>query len=66
MPNTGPDFTTVHVAVGVVVNRDKQVLIARRHEDQHQGGLWEFPGGKVREDESVLEALKRELQAGTR
>ena len=67
MPNTEPDLSvtrdnTVHVAVGVVVNRDKRVLVARRHESQHQGGLWEFPGGKVAPGETVLQALARELQ----
>lgn len=63
MPSTEPDLSssTVHVAVGVVVNRDKQILVARRHDDQHQGGLWEFPGGKVQSDETVQQALKREL-----
>jgi len=63
MPNTGPDagMTIVHVAVGVIVNRQRQVLIAKRLENQHQGGLWEFPGGKVRQGESVQDALKREL-----
>lgn len=62
MPNTGPDsVAAVHVAVGVIVNRDKQVLVARRHVDQHQGGLWEFPGGKVAPGESAQQALKREL-----
>lgn len=58
---TGPP-ATVHVAVGVVVNRERQILVARRHENQHQGGLWEFPGGKVGAGESVQEALKRELR----
>ena len=53
--------TTVHVAVGVVVNRDRQVLIAHRHKSQNQGGLWEFPGGKVGAGEKVQKALKREL-----
>lgn len=63
MPSTGPEAQAlVHVAVGVVVNRDRQVLIARRHDNQHQGGLWEFPGGKVRPGETVQAALKRELQ----
>lgn len=51
----------VHVAVGVVVNPDRKVLIARRHQRQHQGGLWEFPGGKVGAGESVQDALRREL-----
>lgn len=66
MPNTGPDNPpspeTVHVAVGVVVNRDREILIARRHASQHQGGLWEFPGGKVSPGENVRQALARELQ----
>ena len=51
----------VHVAVAVIKNRHGQILIAKRSENSHQGGLWEFPGGKVENDETVLEALKREL-----
>lgn len=39
----------------------KRVLIARRHDQAHQGGLWEFPGGKVEAGESTPEALAREL-----
>ncbi|MEC9222848.1 MAG: NUDIX domain-containing protein, partial [Pseudomonadota bacterium] len=48
----------VHVAVGVVVNNDRQVLVSLRHPDSHQGGLWEFPGGKLKLGESVLQGLK--------
>ena len=51
----------VHVAVGVVVVNEQDVLIARRPDDKHQGGLWEFPGGKVEEGEDVVAALTREL-----
>ncbi|GHD26024.1 8-oxo-dGTP diphosphatase MutT [Parahalioglobus pacificus] len=51
----------VHVAVGVIVNEQGQVLLTRRHNDAHQGGLWEFPGGKVEAGESVVDALAREL-----
>lgn len=51
----------VHVAVGVIKNQDGQILIAKRAADAHQGGLWEFPGGKVELGESVLDALKREF-----
>lgn len=52
----------VHVAVGVIYNADGKVLIAKRSELAHQGGLWEFPGGKVDAGESVAQALVRELR----
>ncbi|MBD9482371.1 Nudix family hydrolase [Pseudomonas sp. PDM14] len=52
----------VHVAAAVIRGADDQVLIAKRADDQHQGGLWEFPGGKVEEGEAVQAALARELE----
>ena len=52
----------MHVAVGVIRNESGQILIARRHAHLHQGGLWEFPGGKVEPGESVQQALRRELR----
>ena len=52
----------IHVVAGVIYHPSKQqVLIAMRPEHLHQGGLWEFPGGKVAENESPEQALKREL-----
>jgi len=51
----------IHVAVGVLTNASGRVLIARRGADLHQGGLWEFPGGKVEPGEDVRQALTREL-----
>ena len=51
----------VHVAVGVI-KREQQVFLTKRAQDVHQGGKWEFPGGKVEPGESVFEALHRELQ----
>lgn len=51
----------VHVAVGVIVNSNGNILIAKRPDNSHQGGLWEFPGGKVEPGESLFAALKREL-----
>lgn len=52
----------IHVAAAVIRGTDGRVLIARRADSQHQGGLWEFPGGKVEEGEAVQAALARELQ----
>ncbi len=52
----------VHVAVGVLIDEAGRVLITRRADDAHQGGLWEFPGGKVEAFETVQDALARELQ----
>ncbi|WP_455217074.1 NUDIX domain-containing protein, partial [Kaarinaea lacus] len=51
----------VHVAAAAIFDEQGQVLIARRPDHVHQGGLWEFPGGKVENDEVVFDALKREL-----
>ena len=48
------------VAAGILWN-GRQVLIARREERDHQGGRWEFPGGKRHAGESVEECLKREM-----
>jgi len=52
----------VLVAVGVVLDPRRRVLITRRAADSHQGGLWEFPGGKVEQGESLPLALARELR----
>lgn len=51
----------VHVAVGVIL-ANGQVFLTKRALDVHQGGKWEFPGGKVEKNETIGEALHRELQ----
>jgi 8-oxo-dGTP diphosphatase len=52
----------LQVAVGVIKNAEGQVLISLRDESLHQGGLWEFPGGKIESGESPEQALTRELK----
>ncbi len=59
MPSTAPDW--LHVAAGVIVGPDGRILIAERATHRHQGGLWEFPGGKVEAGETAQSALAREL-----
>lgn len=52
----------IHVAAAAIFNPQGQVLLALRSKKQHQGGLWEFPGGKVEAGELVRDALARELE----
>src|SRR5690554_4128907 len=54
----------IHVAVAVII-RDGRVLVARRPGHAHQGGLLEFPGGKVEAGETVQQALIREIAEET-
>ncbi|WP_115719982.1 8-oxo-dGTP diphosphatase MutT [Gallaecimonas mangrovi] len=52
----------IHVAVGVIENGRGEIFVTKRLSHQHQGGKWEFPGGKVEEGETLLLALDRELK----
>ncbi|MGS0682447.1 8-oxo-dGTP diphosphatase MutT [Shewanella sp. 125m-7] len=52
----------IHVAVGVIQDSTKRILLAKRPEHLHQGGKWEFPGGKVEDAETTSQALIRELK----
>lgn len=49
------------VAAGILWN-GTEVLITRRHDHDHQGGRWEFPGGKRHLGETMEECLRREFQ----
>ena len=51
----------IEVVAAVIRNSDGKILIAQRPIDKHQGGKWEFPGGKVEKGESRRSALLREL-----
>lgn len=61
-PITAADMTKlIHVAAAVILDAQGNILLAQRPADKHQGGLWEFPGGKVEPGEPVIDALYREL-----
>ncbi len=54
------------VAAAVIRDNHGRVLLCRRPEHKHMGGLWEFPGGKIDDDESPGEALVRETRRRAR
>ena len=49
------------VVAAAVIERDGRILVTRRLKGAHLEGLWEFPGGKCHEGESLRECLRREL-----
>lgn len=51
----------IHVAAAIIV-KDNKVLLAKRPDEKHQGGKWEFPGGKLDDNETPLQALIRECR----
>jgi A/G-specific adenine glycosylase len=57
-PKATPKY---HIAVGVVFKNDR-VLITQRKAEGLLGGLWEFPGGKIRDGESAQAACIREIK----
>ena len=63
MPNTQRLHRPLVLVVAVaLIDVDGRVLFARRPENKKMAGLWEFPGGKVKEDELLEKALIRELK----
>ncbi len=61
-PAAPPDIPVVLVAAAALVDPDGRILIAQRPEGKSMAGLWEFPGGKVKEGETPEFALMRELE----
>ena len=59
LPKKAP--TPHYTVTAAVLERDGEVLIARRPENGLLGGMWEFPGGKVQSGESLPEGLQREI-----
>lgn len=56
------DDKEINVVVGVIIDSNHRILLARRANDAHQGGKWEFPGGKQEPGETNYAALSRELK----
>jgi 8-oxo-dGTP diphosphatase len=55
----------VRIGVSAVIARGSRVLLVRRKSDDFLGGIYEFPGGEVEKNESVHDALLREVKEET-
>jgi len=64
MPNTVPENTQV-IALVAAFNSNHELLLLKRPDNVHCGGLWSFPGGKVENNEMPLQAAVRELKEET-
>jgi 8-oxo-dGTP diphosphatase len=60
MPATATPAITVVAAI--IRGNDGRICLSRRPDHKHQGGRWEFPGGKVEPGETLSTALARELE----
>lgn len=56
-----PHLRQIDVVGAVIQNATGAILCALRPPGKSQGGLWEFPGGKIEPGESPAEALQREI-----
>ncbi|MFC4291856.1 8-oxo-dGTP diphosphatase MutT [Sphingorhabdus arenilitoris] len=53
--------TMLFVVAAALVNQVNEILVQKRPEGKPMAGLWEFPGGKVEQNENPESALVREL-----
>ncbi|MBN1486644.1 MAG: A/G-specific adenine glycosylase [Anaerolineae bacterium] len=62
-PAPKPKKTIPHydVAAAITLQPDGQILVAQRRQEDMLGGMWEFPGGKRKDGETIQAALQREL-----
>ncbi len=56
------DRKVIDVAVGILISSAGALLLTSRPSGKAYAGFWEFPGGKLEANESVEQALRRELQ----
>lgn len=60
-PNVKKIPTVILVVALALIDQSGRVLMQRRRIQAEHGGLWEFPGGKVEQGETLVSALCREI-----
>lgn len=61
MPETKARTLPIAVCAAVIIHQGK-ILLTKRPAHKPHGGYWEFPGGKIDQDESPHQSLQRELK----
>ncbi|MHA2020022.1 MAG: 8-oxo-dGTP diphosphatase MutT [Promethearchaeota archaeon] len=54
--------TIIPVVAAVILNKENKILLAQRNANMSRGLKWEFPGGKLRINETPEDCLKREIK----
>lgn len=52
----------INVVAAVIKDDNGKILITQRNLQKSQGGLWEFPGGKIEPNETRERAIIREIK----
>ncbi len=52
----------INVVAAVIKDENEKILITQRNLKKAQGGLWEFPGGKIEPNETRENAIVREIK----
>ncbi len=60
LPREGKKIIPIEMATGILFHDDR-IFIQKRLENDIWGGLWEFPGGRLEEDEQTEETVVREF-----
>jgi len=51
----------LNVVIGIIIDTENKVLLNKRKKNTTLSGYWEFPGGKIKPNETLNQALSREL-----
>ena len=50
------------IVTAAIIRKEDKILVVRRAPKEALAGLWEFPGGKLEDGETLQECLERELE----